>query len=236
MNKTPILFATTADHVGVLRSVNGNLPHIHQRMVSHKRALAKMLSMGMTKSHRANPLASLRAECIFAAPVLYSGITPFFTCERNILKIIETPSKNTFPCGVLSRWKTARRGSAASEAADALWHDMTPEGQYFKQNCCESSNSGETINKNWFSEIRALSFTYILPHPLLLLRYPPSKEDFKYRVKTNITDFWQTKLRQHSKELEDKCLKYLKPNFMSLSKPHPLYAIIRARIHQLPSK
>ena len=79
-------------------------------------------------------------------------------------------------------------------------------------------------NKNWFSEIRSLCFTYNLPHPLLLLRYPPSKEDFKYCVKTNITDFWQSKLCQHSKELEEKSLKYFKPNFMSLSKPHPLYA------------
>ena len=66
-------------------------------------------------------------------------------------------------------------------------------------------------NKNWFSEIRSLCFTYNLPNPLLLLRYPPSKEDFRFIVKTNITDFWQSKLRQHTKELEDKSLKYFKP-------------------------
>ena len=95
MNKTPIPFATTAEHVGVLRSVNGNLPHIHQRMVSHKRALAKILSMGMAKRHRANPLASLRAECIFAAPVLYSGIASLLI-SKSESDILSSHVKETF--------------------------------------------------------------------------------------------------------------------------------------------
>ena len=165
--------------------------------------------MGMTKSHRANPLASLRAECIFAAPVLYSGIASLLLYKSES-DILSSHVKETFSKLLKLHPKTPSPVNL-----------LTLEKQ---------------SNKNWFSEIRSLCFTYNLPHPLLLLRYPPSKEDFKYRVKTNITDFWQTKLRQHSKELEDKCLKYFKPNFMSLSKPHPLYAIIRARIHQLPSK
>ena len=51
IGNTPIPFASTAEHVGVLRSVSGNLPHIHQRMVNHKRSLAKILSMGLSKRH-----------------------------------------------------------------------------------------------------------------------------------------------------------------------------------------
>ena len=43
-------------------------------MVSHKRSLAQILRMGMAKRHRANQLASLRAETIFSKPVLYSGM------------------------------------------------------------------------------------------------------------------------------------------------------------------
>ena len=68
-----IPFVETAEHVGVLRSVSGNLPHLHQRLVNHRKALASILFTGMTRKHRANPLASLRAEKIFGAPVLFSG-------------------------------------------------------------------------------------------------------------------------------------------------------------------
>ena len=70
---TPIKFADTAEHVGILRSVSGNLPHIHQRIVNHKRSLGQVLSMGMSRRHRASPIASLRAETVFATPVLFSG-------------------------------------------------------------------------------------------------------------------------------------------------------------------
>ena len=44
-------------------------------MVSHKRSLAQILRMGMAKRHRANQLASQRAETIFSKPVLYSGMS-----------------------------------------------------------------------------------------------------------------------------------------------------------------
>ena len=67
---TQIEFATEAEHVGVLRSLSGNLPHLHQRIVNHKKALGQILRMGMSRRHRANPIAALRAEQVFATPVL----------------------------------------------------------------------------------------------------------------------------------------------------------------------
>ena len=75
IGNTPIKFASSAEHVGVLRAVSGNLPHLHQRIVSHRGAPANILSMGMSRRHRANPIASLRAETIFATPVLFSGVS-----------------------------------------------------------------------------------------------------------------------------------------------------------------
>ena len=78
-------------------------------------------------------------------------------------------------------------------------------------------------SKNWFADIRSHCFTYNLPHPLTLLRNPPKKEAFRSLLRTNITDFWQTKLRDQSSALESKSLKYFKPKFMSLNKPHPMY-------------
>ena len=77
-------------------------------------------------------------------------------------------------------------------------------------------------NKNWFAHIRELCFMYNLPHPLLLLKHPPTKKSFKLLCKASVTDFWQTKLRAHSATLGEKSLKYFKPQFMSLNRPHPI--------------
>ena len=75
--------------------------------------------------------------------------------------------------------------------------------------------------KSWFLQIKKLCFTYNLPHPLLLLADPPTKASFSHRVRLNVLDFWQTKLRQETAELPS--LRFFKPQFMSLSQPHPLW-------------
>ena len=60
-----IEFVDMAEHVGVIRSIDGNLPHILNRMTSHNRALHGILSAGLARGHRGNPAASLRAEKIY---------------------------------------------------------------------------------------------------------------------------------------------------------------------------
>ena len=75
--------------------------------------------------------------------------------------------------------------------------------------------------KSWFMQIKKLCFQYNLPHPLLLLTDPPSKAEFKNLVRQNVLDFWQSKLRAAAAPLPS--LKYFKPQFMSLSSPHPLW-------------
>ena len=94
MADTTIPFTNTAEHVGVIRSVTGNLPHINNRTAAHKRALASILSAGMSRRHRANPLASLRAEKVFGEPVLFSGIASLILSKTEI-DIISAHVKNT---------------------------------------------------------------------------------------------------------------------------------------------
>ena len=69
-----IPFVDTDEHVGVIRATQGNLPHIHNKIVSHRKSLGAILSAGLARRHRANPLASIRAERIFGAPTLFSGM------------------------------------------------------------------------------------------------------------------------------------------------------------------
>ena len=230
----PIKFATTAEHVGVIRSVTGSLPHVHQRIVSHKQSLGKILSMGMSRRHRANPIAALRAETVFATPVLFSGMASLFMSQsessilsqhvkettENLLKLhSKTPEPVVFflagrlPGDAILHLKQLTLFGMICRLPGNILHNIA------KQLLTYSSQS----SKNWFSNIRDICFMYNLPHPLLLLRDPPSKYQFKRLVKTNVTDFWETKLRAHSATLEEKSLKYFKPQFMSLSHPHPMW-------------
>ena len=58
IDNTEIKFVTEAEHVGVSRSIDGNLPM--NRIISHKGALNAVLSCGLAQGRRANPAASLR--------------------------------------------------------------------------------------------------------------------------------------------------------------------------------
>ena len=77
-----------------MRSPEGNLPHIHQRLVSHRKALGAILFTGMSRRHRANPLAAIRAEKIFVSPVLLSGL-PSIILNKGEIKLISAHVKQT---------------------------------------------------------------------------------------------------------------------------------------------
>ena len=62
---------------------------------------------------------------------------------------------------------------------------------------------------------------YNLPHPLELLNSPISKLAFKKLVKTHVIDYWEQKLRSEADLLPS--LVYFKPQFMSLTAPHPIW-------------
>ena len=41
-------------------------------------------------------------------------------------------------------------------------------------------------SKSWFTQIRDISLQYRLPHPLVILDNPPTKESYKKMVKSHI--------------------------------------------------
>ena len=49
--------------------------------------------------------------------------------------------------------------------------------------------------KSWFHQVRRWCDLYSLPHPLDLLEYPRSKEEFKKLVKKRAVDYWEKLLR-----------------------------------------
>ena len=77
-------------------------------------------------------------------------------------------------------------------------------------------------SKSWFIHIKYLCQLYKIPHPLIFLERPPSKSSAKHIFKTQVTDYWQTKLRMDASRLPS--LEYFKPQYMSLLSPHPLWS------------
>ena len=69
-----IPFSDTGEHVGIIRSVDGNGPNIQARLAAHKRAVFSLLPLGLGKGHHGNPAARVRVERLYGLPVLFSGL------------------------------------------------------------------------------------------------------------------------------------------------------------------
>jgi hypothetical protein len=69
INGQDISFSKQAEHVGVIRSCDGNMPNLLNRFATHKKALAANLFAGTARSHGGNIEASLMTEKIYAMPV-----------------------------------------------------------------------------------------------------------------------------------------------------------------------
>ena len=68
--------------MGVVRSIDGNLPHIQNRITAHMRALFSVLPAGLARIQKANPAVSLQS--VYALPVLLSGIASLNLLESEI--------------------------------------------------------------------------------------------------------------------------------------------------------
>ena len=74
INGRVINLVDQAEHVGVIRSVHGNMPNILQRVASFKKAIGSVIACGLAKGHRSNPAASMRILTQRGTPVLMSGL------------------------------------------------------------------------------------------------------------------------------------------------------------------
>ena len=72
INSMKFGFSTTADHVGVLRSVRGG--HILDRLTAHRGALASICPCGAARHHQANPAAAIQLNKLYGCPVFLSGL------------------------------------------------------------------------------------------------------------------------------------------------------------------
>ena len=232
IDNIPIKFVSSTEHVGVIRSSSGNLPHIQNRISSHNKALYSVLPAGLARNHNANPAASLRVEALYALPVLLSGVAPLILSKddvkvihshhKNVLQNIQKLPKNTPESVILFL--------AGSPGATAHIH-LRQLGLFgmicrLPQNILHKIATDKLLTEldnssSWFIQIRHLCRKYNFPSPLTLLSKPPSKASFKSLVKAKVIDFWEIFIRQDA--LSKSSLKYFQPNFMSLQLPHPIW-------------
>ena len=245
INDVPLTFTDNTEHVGVIRSpASGNTPHILQRITSHKRALAAVLSAGLARRHRGNPAASLRVEKVYGLPVLLSGLGSLYLLQSEV-QILSQHYKQSLQ-GLQKLYQRTPEPVvfflAGSLPLPALLH--IKQLTLFAMICRLPHNILHSVaeyiltcmpdsTKSWFLQIKELCFQYNLPHPLLLLADPPSKQNFSSLVRLNVLDFWQVKLRADARKLELSSLKYFRPQYMSLSTPHLLWTTCGSSSYEL---
>ena len=233
VNGKPIRLSSEADHVGILRSSNGNGPTLTDRFSAHKKALASVLHSGLARGHRANPTLSIRIEKLYALPVLLSGLASLVLL-RSEVDLIERHFSETLRRLLRLQEKTPKcvvyflagclPGSALLHLRQLSLFSMIirlPKKNILHQHASNILECKTISPKSWFMQIRDICLLYGLPHPSSLLKNPPTKETFKVMAKKKCVDYWEKELRSQARGL--KSLKYFKPEFMSLTTPHPIF-------------
>ena len=231
-----------AEHVGVVRSVNGNLPNIMNRIASFKKALGAIASCSLARGHRANPTASLRILSTYCTPVLMSGLGSLFLTSKEIA-MIDQQYKRTLqnilklsvssPSSLVHFIAGSLPGTAILHLRQLSIFGMVCRLQSdpLHQHAVQVLMTSPPTAKSWFIQIRNLLLQYNLPHPLLLLYQPPVKEAYKKLVKSRVLDYWETKLRSESSYLPS--LSYFHPQYLSLSNPHRLWTTAGNNLYEV---
>ena len=183
---TEIDFVPTTAHVGILRSVDGNSPHILKRFTSHNRALHSILSAGLARGHRGNPAASLRVEQLYGLPVLLSGTAALVLKKteeshidmhyknklQSLMKLHQkTPDpvvyflSGSLPASARLHLKQLSLFSMISRLPNNILHRIASHILISGNDNCGS----------WFIHIRDLCLKYGLPHPISQLQNPLPK-------------------------------------------------------------
>ena len=211
------------------------------RLKEHDRKLFSLLPAGLALGHHANPAACIKVEQQYALPVLLSGLSALVlkksetnmisTCYKNTMQRLMKLHDRTSDCAVYFL--------AGSLPGKAFLH--LRQLSLFLMICHLPNDplhalarttliQGKPSGKSWFQEIREICILYDLPHPLTLLHSPPPKPTFKKLCRAKVHDYWHVKLSSEATSLRS--LEYLRPAFLSLSRPHPIFTSLDGNPYQ----
>ena len=242
INEKEIEFSESAEHVGIIRSNKGNLPNLLNRFTAHRRSLAATLFTGLAQKHRGNPIVGLRIERVYGTPVLMSGLASLVLLGHE-LNLLEHHYKKTYqnlqklhqntPSCVVYFLGGCLPGTAVLHLKQLSIFGMVtrsfddPLNSRARKILIEAKKGA----KSWFLQLRDICLQYNLPHPLTYLENPLSKDDFKKITKAHVINYWETKLRGEASMLTS--LLNFDPNYMSLTKPHPIWSTPKSNPHEI---
>ena len=229
---TRIDFSDKLEHVGVVRSVQGNMSAVSERITAQKRAVGSILSAGLGRGHLSNPQAGLRVYKLYGQPTLYAGLSALYLTKKEI-SIISSQHDN-YARYIQRFFKGTPRSFyllvGGSLPGVAVLHQRQfslfgmicrlPENNPLLQHAVYYFSS-DVKYKSWFQQIEDLCFMYKMHSCSQLISLKLDKESFKKYVKLKIVDHWQIILRKEAQQL--KSLKYFKPHFYSLLQPSKAY-------------
>ena len=241
LNGEPVLFSEEAEHLGILRtSLPGNMANVLDRLSAHNKKLFSVLPAGLALGHHANPAACLLAERCYALPVLLSGLAGLVlskaevdivsACYKNTLQRLmklheRTPDcvvyflAGSLPGSALLHLRQLSLFSVICHLRDDPLHKMAI------RTIIEAKPSA----RSWFQDVRDLCIQYDFPHPLTLLQSPLSKLLFKNMCQERVKEYWHSKLSQ---EATLPSLEFLHPEYLSLTKPHPIWRSLDGNPYQ----
>ena len=234
LGQQKIAFSTEADHVGIVRSVHGNLPSILSRISAHNRALQSVLGAGIAKGHRGNPAASLRIEVLYALPILLSGIAALVLTksEKDILhhhyklslerlQRLHRATPEPVVCFLGGSLPLTALLDLRQLSLFGMITRLGPQN-ILHRHACLTLEKAKPSARSWFIQIREICIKYSLPSPESLMSSTPSKSSFKKLAKSKVLDYWEAKLRSDASTLTS--LSFFKPEFYSLARPHPIFS------------
>ena len=84
IGSSSISLSTQCEHLGVIRSSDGNMPNVLQRIAAYQAAVHGVVKAGLADRHNGSPAACLKAEAMYATPVLLSGLASLTLTEGEV--------------------------------------------------------------------------------------------------------------------------------------------------------
>ena len=213
-----------------------------KRFSAHRGKLFSLLPSGMALRHNASPVACLKIEQMYARPVLLSGLGGL-VLRQNEINALHIHYKDTLR-NILKLPKDVAEPAvffiAGSLPIVAYLHMRILslfsmichlQGNPLNYIAREAIVRARPSSRSWFLMLRDICVKYDLPHPLILLESPMPKNKFKTLYKLKVTEVWHSHLVESCKSFPS--LRYLCPEFLSLSRPHPIFAFIRGNAYEL---
>ena len=212
------------------------MPHILDRISSHRRALFSVLPAGAALHHSGNPSANIHLERAYSSPVLLSGMAALVLSNKEIgvvqrhhrvtmCRLQKLPSTTpdcvvyflagSLPCTALLHLRQLSLLGMLARLGETSPLQVKGRQVLLSQN--------PSASKSWFLEVRTISQQYGLRDPLLVLQSPPTKESWKRECKAKVISWWEVRLRGEAALLPS--ISYFHPSYMSLTTPHLLWKL-----------